>query len=277
MKQFIKDWLLPPKIKDLVSSQISIYKTKKLGVDVIKKNIELKDKYKGKRCFILGNAPSIKEIDLEFLKDEYVFVMSTFYNHPDFYKLKKCFHSSVHLTGSNDDKKNLKWLKAIDDNSPNVNIFFFGLKEKRLIEKNNLFKNKQVYYIASAQTKRSFDITKITRNYATNVIQALEIAIYMGFKEIYLHSVNINSICSNKYEYFFDRNKLPYCDPAVKNNICLDYMDQVKSFYIALKEIYVVYRYALNKGVNIYYTNSESLLKYFPFKNFSEIIEKGKQ
>ena len=40
---------------------------------------ELKDKHKGKRCFIIGNGPSLKNTDVSKLKDEYTFGMNRIY------------------------------------------------------------------------------------------------------------------------------------------------------------------------------------------------------
>ena len=40
---------------------------------------ELKDKYKGERCFIIGNGPSLKNTDVSKLKDEYTFGMNRIY------------------------------------------------------------------------------------------------------------------------------------------------------------------------------------------------------
>lgn len=271
MKKFIKDWILPPKVLEFIQREISLYKLKKPDLSVIKINQKLKNKYKGKRCFILGNALTIKDIDITLLKDEYVFVMSTFYNHPDYSKLNNSIFSSVHLTGSKKYEENLKWMKAIDENTKSTNIFFFDLAQKQMIEDNNLFIGKNIYYIATANIKRSFDISTITKNYETNVIQTLEVAMYLGFKEIYLHSVNINSICAEgKYDYFFDRIKMPYKDPGVNNDgSCKDFYKQIESAYVASKGIFECKKYADTHNIKIYYTNKESLLKFFEYKDFT--------
>jgi hypothetical protein len=39
----------------------------------------LKDTHKGKRCFIIGNGPSLKNTDVSLLKDEYTFGMNRIY------------------------------------------------------------------------------------------------------------------------------------------------------------------------------------------------------
>ena len=39
----------------------------------------LKDQHRGKRCFILGNGPSLRHLDLGKLKNEITFGMNRFY------------------------------------------------------------------------------------------------------------------------------------------------------------------------------------------------------
>jgi hypothetical protein len=40
---------------------------------------QYQDRYRGKRCFVIGNGPSLKDTDLSFLKDEYTFGMNRVY------------------------------------------------------------------------------------------------------------------------------------------------------------------------------------------------------
>jgi len=276
LKKFIKNWILPPKVAVFLWSQVTTWRVKRLDLRVLKKNIHLKDKYKGKRCFILGNAPTIKDIDITLLKDEYVFVMSTFYHHPDFCKLKKSFFSSVHFTAVMSEKEELLYLKEIEKSTNTAAYLFFGIEQKKYIDKYSLFKNKNLFYIASSSKVRAFDISTITRSYATNIIQTLEIAMYLGFKEIYLHSVNINEICKNgKYEYFFDRSLMLIKDPGVNNDSTIkDFFSTVNSMANAFNELKIVNDYAKKNKIKICYTNKESLLKFFEYKNFNELIKK---
>lgn len=51
--------------------------------DILKKNAPLKNIHAGKRCFLVGNGPSIKGQDLTVLKDEITVVASSFFKHPD--------------------------------------------------------------------------------------------------------------------------------------------------------------------------------------------------
>ena len=51
----------------------------------------LENSRRGKRCFILGNGPSLKHQDLSFLRDEHVFVTNWFVLQDEFPKLRHCY------------------------------------------------------------------------------------------------------------------------------------------------------------------------------------------
>ena len=60
--------------------------------DVFYKNSAFKGKYKNKRCFILGNGPSLKQLDFSILKDEYTFTVNQLFKNENFHKLETNFH-----------------------------------------------------------------------------------------------------------------------------------------------------------------------------------------
>ncbi len=271
MKNFIKEWLLPPKISAILSSQISLYKTKKLDLNIIKKNSVLKNIHKGERCFILGNAPSIKDIDIKLLKNEHVFVMSTFYNHPDFNNLKPKYHSCVRIY--NNDKNIIKILKSLSDNVLSESVIFLDLFHKKIVKDNELFINNEVYYISTAIVNRKYNISKITKNYRTNPLQALEIAIYMGFKNIYLHGLDLNEACTQNYKYGFKNNLVvkDYNNDVNK----LSVRKQSEIFYNAsftYKEFEDYMKYAKVHNINIINLNEKGMLNMFTRKKLKEIL-----
>ena len=49
------------------------------GIESRKRLERFKNKYKGKRCFIIGNGPSLNKMDLSPLKNEYTFGLNRFY------------------------------------------------------------------------------------------------------------------------------------------------------------------------------------------------------
>ena len=51
--------------------------------DVLRKNEQLRNIHAGKRCFLVGNGPSLNSQDLKLLKDEVAIVATSFFRHPD--------------------------------------------------------------------------------------------------------------------------------------------------------------------------------------------------
>jgi hypothetical protein len=49
--------------------------------DILRKNDRLKNSHAGKRCFLVGNGPSLKNQDITLLKDEVTIVASSFFRH----------------------------------------------------------------------------------------------------------------------------------------------------------------------------------------------------
>src|SRR3989338_8496092 len=48
---------------------------------ILSLNVKIKNTKTGKRCFIMGNGPSLKDIDLTDFRNEETFVVNTFWNH----------------------------------------------------------------------------------------------------------------------------------------------------------------------------------------------------
>lgn len=160
----------------------------------IKKNKEFQNKYSGKRCFIIGNGPSLNKQDLSLLKDEYVFTVNQMMRDKRFEQLQSNFHIIADPLYFNLDLENeyhkkiielLKKIKTIN-NSPEC---FFPIQAKQFIDKLEL--DLPIHYFFFGCNMYESYRKKI--NYAKsvpgffNVVQfAITLAIYCGFSEIYL-------------------------------------------------------------------------------------------
>ena len=79
--------------------QKSLIKYKKL----LDRNKELVGKYQGRRCFVVGNGPSLKNQDLTKLKGEVVFTVNWMMRSPLFDTLKPTYHVIIDKLGFNFD------------------------------------------------------------------------------------------------------------------------------------------------------------------------------
>lgn len=148
----------------------------------------LKDSHCGERCFIIGNGPSLKATDLDLLSDEYCFASNRIYKmftktswRPQCFL---CMDSNVFL-----DMKHVIEDMGLPLMMVHLEAKKYHLKNKQLIYANNYYP-----YLVN-QYKRikvsfSADIAKYYAAGETVTYNAIQLAVYMGFKEIYLLGVD---------------------------------------------------------------------------------------
>lgn len=176
-----------------------------------RKNLEqCKNKYKGKRCFIIGNGPSLTKEDLEKLKGEYTFASNKIYKlfdktswRPDFYAI---FDENV--GESEGTMENINKLQC---------EFKFFRKQGFYVYKKIRTRN-NVCYIKSFWSRKyldtpqfSLDLKRGLYTIGTVTYAMFQIAVWMGFTEIYLLGVD------NNYSVTIDRNNKIHVDETVKD------------------------------------------------------------
>ena len=171
---------------------------------VLDKNLELKSKHKNNRCFILGSGPSINDVDLDTFRDEYVFVVNEFDRHPKFKNLLRVNHVIPDTRYFTEDKTSYFWerLKKKSDNAHENTRFFFHIQGKDIVEREKLFGKNKVYYLStqgiiSDHFDFNIDLDKTLPWPKNSILSCLMIAVYMGFKEIYLLGCEHNFLAHN--------------------------------------------------------------------------------
>lgn len=146
----------------------------------------LKEKYAGKRCFIVGNGPSLNKLDLSKLEGDYSFAVNGI-----FYKTKECGYRPTFYVVEDSD--------VMLDNVDEINSYnskstrFFPKNYKHLIKNkdNTIFFNMDTGYYN--ETSPHFRIPRFSAD-MSNVLYCgqsvtminLQIAYYLGFQEVYL-------------------------------------------------------------------------------------------
>ena len=152
---------------------------------------KLKDKFKGKRCFIIGNGPSLNKIDLNMLKDEYTFGVNSIFIKYKTEGFKPTFYvvEDTHV---------------MDDNTTDIDNFdtqyrFFPTMYKKYIKnkKNTYFFKMNLGFYASFSPYHEiprFSVDASDQLYCGQSVTIinLQIAYYLGFSEIYLIGMDFN-------------------------------------------------------------------------------------
>lgn len=201
--------------KNFLRSTIGIFLFKhnsKMLYNEMLKNEKLRDIHQGKRCFVLGNGPSINKQDLTLLANEYVFTVNDFFKHPDCSIIKPNYHLFADPLYYSDEctQMNLNSFSNIklEESKP---IVFFPTDGYTYIKKHNLDEKFNLYYFTARQSfkgeKIEYDYTKFVTGFWTVVQYAITLAIFMGFKEIYLLGCDCTGIVE-----FCDKKENPNCE-----------------------------------------------------------------
>lgn len=218
-----------------------------------------KNKYYGKRCFIIATGPSMNKEDLMKLKNEYTFGVNslckifdetgwetTFFGIQDksvYRKLKEDI-SKLHTTELFISSDN----KDIDSISCKKHLYPFNIYNQKTPSE------KFVY-------RFSDNIYKEVCGGFTIVYSMLQVAVYMGFKEIYLLGCDCNYDDDKKKRHFIESG---HFDPGYKT-VGLRMIEAYK----------VANDYIKNKDINIYNATRGGMLEIFPRVNLDEVLKEN--
>lgn len=191
---------------------------------ILARNITFKSAAVGSdRCFILCNGPSVKKQDLSRLKNEVVISVSSGYLHNQFSEISPQFHCVPQITyGLLTETDVVTWFREMDAYLGNA-ILFLSDSEYDLVQKYGLFKNRQVHYLNLGRRfitneNQLFDLSKMLPAPASAPIMCLMVAMYMGYKKIYLLGTEHDSFKTNEYLYAFPPKAMQGKDLSVKEN-----------------------------------------------------------
>lgn len=250
------------------------------NIQILRKNKQYKNIHSGKRCFILCSGPSVRKQNLKPLKNEIVFCVSTGFLHEEYKEISPKYHCFAQFTYDHRDIKfYTNHFKEMDAKIISEELFF-NVTERELIEKNNLFKDKKVNYVYlgknfNQKRKNIYSIDKVIPRVQTVSIMVIIIAMYMGFKEIYLIGTDHDAIITRKYNHAF-KNPINETDTNHIGESNTVIWDNVKLFR-AYTTIFEEYRYlnqlAKQNNVQIYNATLGGILDEFERVELSSLFK----
>lgn len=276
MKEAIKK-IVPTSLWKMISKayHVQFVIKNKNRVNRSKKAIaKYKDCHKGERCFIIGNGPSLKAEDLTKLKKEYTFGMNTIFKifpetpwRPTFYfvqdtKIIENFGKDIVSYGFDE-----VFVPLVKDY--NYRNLLKNLSQAKCF----IMPDAEKY---PAENKFIYDLSKgVIGNGLTITYACMQMAVYMGFSEIYLigmdHSFSVNMRPDGTIEY----------DKSVKSNhFGKDYAEgkMGTTFFLPkLQETELAYttakRFAEYHGLKIYNATRGGKLEVFERVNLDDIVK----
>lgn len=192
--------------------------------------VELKNRERGKRCFIIGTGSSIKEQNLTLLKDEIVIGVGGLFMHndiaifnPKYYVLSPVFEYHKQYS---DENSYVNWLSAMEQTLDKNTIYFLSDLDKPYLEKYSLFKDKKIVFKTYVPHTEEDKITDINLTKFPNIWSvsesAIQIALYLGFEEIFLLGFD-HDWFNGAFVHFNGEEYLKYSSSNLKKDIIIKY------------------------------------------------------
>lgn len=225
--------------------------------DIVKK---YKNIHKGKRCFILGNGPSINETNLDSIKDEITIGVNSIYNIGDFPIKYYCIVDKTALFRAHKAISNMDTILFLSGNAS----LQYLLKQKMY---DKYFSNPPILtrYLGQIPTSKSYDhlgdLHIGVYGGCTVIGFAIQLAYYMGFNEIYL----LGCDCDFSKGHHFDKSNV--------KTFFGEYGDEVAGWKDIFFSYNVVKKLAEDNGCKIYNATVGGKLEIFERKKLEEAVK----
>lgn len=224
---------------------------------------EFKDKYKGQRCFVIGTGPSLIAEDLNALDGEYTFASNSIFRYfdktdwrPDFYVV--CDRTYYWANKKDIDAVTVKKQK------------FFPLDFALKFGFNKGFRYFLRTYYTSRHPVFKTNPKRAFREGGTVTYHMLQLAVMMGFKEIYLLGIDFNYSLhmDNKGNIISDNSVKDYAFNDKAANYTIPNLEASYYAYCSAEE----YCRKRNYEVRIYNATRGGRLEVFKRVVFDEIL-----
>ncbi len=218
-----------------------------------------KDMYRGERCFIIGNGPSLKKEDLEKISNEITFASNRIYVLFDKTYWRPTFYFCQDPTLIRSCKEDID---AIDTS---IVKFIKPTGQKRYDIRNAVyFDNNYDYSFKRKKPPFSSDPEVTVYDGLSVTYTAIQFAVYMGFQEIYLLGVDSNYSVSNRVI-----NKNSYADERMYDPEKIGMPPDIEYTFSAYES---AREYAESHNIKIYNATRGGKLEIFERTNFDAII-----
>lgn len=252
------------KIKEWAKEECRCHKYRKL----LASNQRYHNKHLGERCVIVGNGPSLTIADLETLRDKGVvtFAANRIYKMFDDTTWRPSYYGVCDRKLYEDDKKEIDEL-PLDKFMPldiYVNYYGHAISAGNRI---NAF-SRIPFQVFRNAPKFSPKLTQRLSEGGTITYHLMQIAVYMGFKEIYLIG------CDFRFSFGIGVDGKIVRDHNVKDHFAKDdkKTNTMPNLHKNLKAYQSARIYADRNGIKIYNATRGGNLEVFERRNFDEVF-----
>lgn len=256
LKNRLRRWL-PPAGLDLYAYAKSLALWAR-SRELLARNAELRDRYRGETVYILGNGPSLNNFDLDSIRGQRVITMNHFELHP----MKDAFEIVAHCVGESHQ------LDTWEDPTPMIEgvraaSYWFAVDAEPAVRR---WRDRDLrFYLAGVRPGAALldggDLTGVALIYQSTAQMAINVALHLGFHDIRLLGFDHDWLATRGHSPHF------YEEPEGMEKADFSRIPYIEMIRISLRlfEIYQqLARLAHRRGARIRNLSEPSFLDVFP-------------
>ena len=226
----ITDWTLPPAVKQVLKNKL-----RAASVVRAPANAALRGRHQGeRRCFVIGNGPSLGRMDLTALAGEVTIAINSFYNHPQAQVVNPHYLCVADPHFFADTPANLAWHRQLSATSPRA-VVVLNADARPLVERHGLYKGHQTFFVpleparSDAPAPVADLATPNSNGTTTGTLLAIPLALYLGFSSVYLVGFDANWMedVTASYHFYKSHDLYPEFDSVMADNRGFKYEDHL--------------------------------------------------
>ncbi len=274
--------------KNIYQNEILFNKMNRKEKEMLRDNIKYKDKYKGRRCFVLGNGPSVNKIDFTKLSDEIVITVNDMVCHKNFTKLRSGFHILADPAYMKLRKRNIgeaqiiEKVKCLSECDTTLLFPVYGLA---MTKKYGWYKKIDISYFCSNlyfydDYKEKIDFTKFIPAFQGVIHWGIAFAVYMGCSTIYLLGCDMTDVVSDLSLFISKNGDLNYAFDLSKETVNYEKETKISlgleytlyGYWKIVRGFSEMYKYCIRNKVEMYNCSEVSILESIPKKKIDDIL-----
>ena len=255
---------------------------------LITDNAKYKNKYKGKKCFIIGNGPSVNNMDFDWLNKELVITVNEMFRHKKFNQLNSNFHfiaDPVYLQLNKRNAGDAEIINKIHFLADSNTTLFFPIQGAKLVRQYGWHKKLNIQYFSSRlyyydNYKEDFDFARYLPIFQAVVQWAIAFAIDLGCSEIDLLGCDATNIVTDVSLFAKQDVDLTYAydlsqeaaDLVKKKHKSLGLECTLYGYWRIVHLFSELYEYCKKNGVNLYNCSENTILDCIPRRRLDDIL-----
>lgn len=239
--------------RNIQAARFKIIEKQNFNKENEKKILALKNKYNGERCFIVGGSPSLKLLDLTKLENEYTFTVNYGFKLKDMGLSHSSFHVMMDIYAFLDDK--IGDILPVDFSD----TFFINAGITSPFPDKTIYL-KETSTELDANASFQFDLTKPILNRRTVILACLQLAMFMGFKDIYLIGVDLDYVKNPGHAYQESKGEIARFQSTIQD---------VEEMYYAIKDASELLE---AKSIHIYNASAADGLHFMKKVDFNKLF-----